>query len=456
MAASLTGPYSEWSDAVNGFKLWESTLNAAGGISIRDINGTVYKYNVKLVVRDDASTAAGHAAAVTQLLNTDQVHFVLGASPVFAESETIAVQAAGRLNFQCCAGAATIYARDQKNVFGMSVDNALFTQELFTEYRSNNVYKIAVVYREDIQELASQCQGVIAQAKSQLLTVTLELKYSNGTNATLSALADQITAAPEEALIMCGLASESSDMIRAIDARRKPLKSIVMTGGAYTRDWNDALGELSVSVTSLAHWSPDLPRKDDFWGDAPTYAGKYKSVYQKDATQWAAAASATGYVLHTTLAGIFRRCTLSPAAAANPTTLFFTQDAINCADNNNRGHDRLIAALPLTNMDSVYGTVSFNRFRQNQGYDPVTLQTYEVTENLKLAFKPSLVLPLLSATRPLLLPQANRYIEICQPGTFRGPDAFVPCTECPAGQFQEFSGKTNCELCPKVRHGKRA
>lgn len=83
-----------------------------------DINGTVYKYNVKLVVRDDASTAAGHAAAVSQLLNTDQVQFVLGASPVFAESETIAVQAAGRLNFQCCAGAATIYARDQKNVFG--------------------------------------------------------------------------------------------------------------------------------------------------------------------------------------------------------------------------------------------------------------------------------------------------------------------------------------------------
>lgn len=84
---------------------------------------------------------------------------------------------------------------------------------------------------------------------------------------------------------------------------------------------------------------------------------------------------------------------------------------------------------------------AFNRFRQNQGYDPVTLQTYEVTENLKLAFKPSLVLPLLSATRPLLLPQTNRYIEVCQPGTFRGPDAFVPCTACPTGKFMHGLGR---------------
>lgn len=78
-------------------------------------------------------------------------------------------------------------------------------------------------------------QGVVAQAKAQLLTLSLELKYTNSTNATISGLADQIAAAPQEALIMCGLASESADMVRAIDARRKPLKSIVMTGGAYAR-----------------------------------------------------------------------------------------------------------------------------------------------------------------------------------------------------------------------------
>ncbi len=140
----MTGQYAEWAEAVNGkwcvgdsacvtlvkasqrtrerlsaalpgYKLWESSVNAAGGISLRDINGTVYKYNVSVTVgwgsklrgtldwvfgcavvfqrgvvglgpnnwpadslilvaqvRDDNSTADGHFTAVQALLNTDK------------------------------------------------------------------------------------------------------------------------------------------------------------------------------------------------------------------------------------------------------------------------------------------------------------------------------------------------------------------------------------------------
>ncbi len=91
-----------------------------------------------------------------------------------------------------------------------------------------------------------------------------------------------------------------------------------------------------------------------------------------------------------------------------------------------------------------------NSFRQNQGFSPLTLQTYQVQENLQDTFKPSIVLPLASATRGLIVPVDNRYAPVCQPGTFRGPDQFVPCTLCNLGEFQEFAAQKNCELCPKV------
>lgn len=85
------------------------------------------------------------------------------------------------------------------------------------------------------------------------------------------------------------------------------------------------------------------------------------------------------------------------------------------------------------NMETFFGPVAFNRFGQNQASSPVVLQTYEVTEDLKTAFKPTLVLPLAAAKRPLLLPQQNRYAETCQPGTYQGPDQFVDCIPCDKG-----------------------
>ncbi|GFR39733.1 hypothetical protein Agub_g215 [Astrephomene gubernaculifera] len=450
IATSISGPFSEWNEAINGYKLWESAVNAAGGISIRDINGTSYQYGVRLVVRDDNSTEAGHASALDALLNEHGAHFILGASPAFAEAESIATHAAGRLNFHCCSGDSTIYARDLKNVFGMSIDNSPYTQELFTEFRSKDIFKVAVIYRNDVQELQTACQGVIAQAKAQLLTVVLEVPYDHSSNTALASNVDKLAASTAEALVMCGLAEESSATVQLIDKRQKPLKAIVFTGGAYKRSWNNQLGNLSVSVFSFASWAPDLSRKDNFWGDSSSYALKYGSVYNgSDATYIAAAASATGYTLQVVLADLFRKCSLSAAALADPAVLLFTQGAINCSDYVNRGHDRLLSALAQVDLETFYGTVSFNRYRQNQGYSPVTLQTYEVTENLMLAYKPSVVLPLSSATRPLLLPQHNRYAPVCQPGTYRGTDEFVECIPCNPGEFQEFSSQGNCELCAK-------
>ncbi|PNH08685.1 hypothetical protein TSOC_004720, partial [Tetrabaena socialis] len=438
VAASLTGAFSEWTEAVNGYKLWANTINAAGGIPLHDLSGVTYSYGVKLVVRDDLSTADGHTAAVKALLQVDNAHFILGASPIFAESESIAVNTAGVLNFHCCTGSASIFARKQTNVFGISADNALYTSELFTEFRSKNIFKIAVIYRDDLKELQSTCQGVIAQASAQLLSVTLEIKYTN--SSVLGNLVGQLAASQAEALVFCGLSSESSTVAGLIAVQRKPLKAIVL-GGAYSRDWNEQLGSLSVSVLSFAHWAPDLPRKDAFWGGSTAYAGKYKSIYNKDPSFVAAAASATGYTLQSVLPDVFRQCTLSSAALSDPAVLLFTSGAITCTDNNNRGQDRLVTTLAIANMDTFYGA--------NQGYTPVILQTYEVTESLQKAYKPSLVLPLVTATRPLLLPQHNLYAPTCQPGTFKGTDEFLDCIPCNPGEFQEFPGRTNCELCPR-------
>ncbi len=250
-------------------------------------------------------------------------------------------------------------------------------------FRSNNLFKIAVVYRSDVRELLSTCQvrsssepaltpqraptlsyaaqlartamhraapqpaapprtpslaqGVVNNAKSQLLNVVMDLPYTNGTNASIASMVDQIKASPAEAVIVCGLGTESMIMAQTIDAQSVPLKSIVITNGAYSRcvpaapirthvsccgggardsrrrrkrgrgligrsrgvrrrAWNVRLGKLSNATISFANWAPDLSaRKDAFWGDSPTYSGKYKSAYVNEPTYIAAGESRWRY-----------------------------------------------------------------------------------------------------------------------------------------------------------------
>jgi hypothetical protein len=103
------------------------------------------------------------------------------------------------------------------------------------EFRSKGIYKLAVVYRDDVLELRSMCEGVVSQAKATLLTVSLEVHYSNSSNATIAGVMDQVAASPVEALIMCGLAVESTVAADMLHQRRKPLKAIVFTSGPYDR-----------------------------------------------------------------------------------------------------------------------------------------------------------------------------------------------------------------------------
>lgn len=106
---------------------------------------------------------------------------------------------------------------------------------------------MAVAYRSDVQELRTQCSGAIAQARTQLLTLSLDLPYlpANGsatapiansnTTDPLEAIVQKLMDSDAEALIFCGTGNESGAMAALIDRYRRPLKAIVFTNGAFTR-----------------------------------------------------------------------------------------------------------------------------------------------------------------------------------------------------------------------------
>lgn len=67
-----------------------------------------------------------------------------------------------------------------------------------------------------------------------------------------------------------------------IDILRKPLKAMVLLGGAYSRTWANALGRLSNNTLAPAHWQPELAYTDTFWGSAAQYTSQFTSEYKQD------------------------------------------------------------------------------------------------------------------------------------------------------------------------------
>ncbi len=63
-------------------------------------------------------------------------------------------------------------------------------------------------------------------------------------------------------------------------------------------------------------------------------------------------------------------------------------------------------------------------------------QVFRTVSNLQAVDLPLVVLPLSDAATGAVIPQSNRYAPVCQPGTYAGPDEFLPCIPCPAGSFQ--------------------
>ncbi|KAF5842498.1 hypothetical protein DUNSADRAFT_6742 [Dunaliella salina] len=192
-----------------------------------------------------------------------------------------------------------------------------------------------------------------------------------------------------------------------------------------------------------------VSNRDSFFGSAQDYAVSYQSEMKKLPTHIAAGASASGYLLMLALQGAFTKCDIG-ATAGDPTNLLYGSSGnISCADNLNDGFERLRERLELMQVQTFFGQILFNSFRQNFAGEVKVLQAQKKIRDLKEILSPAVVLPLKLATASLKLPQPNRYEPVCPPGGYQNPDPFEPCIKCDKGHFQDKAGASRCMRCFK-------
>lgn len=108
-------------------------------------------------------------------------------------------------------------------------------------------------------------------------------------------------------------------------------------------------------------------------------------------------------------------------------------------------YERVRLALETLDLDTFFGRIKLNKFRQNNGCQAATVQVLPDRHNNSNIH---LVHPGRAAPTELEMPGQNKYRRACKPGYFMAKDEFSPCLPCKPGTFSENKDMLHCERCP--------
>lgn len=102
-------------------------------------------------------------------------------------------------------------------------------------------------------------------------------------------------------------------------------------------------------------------------------------------------------------------------------------------------------ALEGVDLETFFGRIKFNIYRQNVGNDPATTQVLKNKDGTRGIDG---VLPIKAAKASLVMPAKNKFKPKCFPGYYTGSDDFDPCQPCEPGKFSVEKNSAHCDHCP--------
>lgn len=452
-------------DAKNGYQLFFDMANehsrSGDFLLLGDPNTERHRFEYEFVWREDNSDPRTHAEEVENLIKRDNVHFLGGSHPSFAEAQMEQSDKEDILDFYCCVGPDSLYERDFKRVFGIHVSNKEYTRLTIQRLSLEGVNRLWIVSDESNLFTKTTCDEALDIAmnfadSSNCLNKTT-YKSFNGSDKNPQFLTDIAQKAKEEmveAIVGCLSHDSGKELVNALHDVEYSLKAFFITGGPTSQDWVDDFEPLnrSESILSAAQWHKEMTYKDDFFGNSMNYVRLHQEKFNGlEPTYVSASASATGLTLHHAIQKAFRNCDIS-YTNGNVDQLLYNSSAIMCQGrrSNKTGYKRVLEALEATERQTFFGNIKFNMFRRNEGMTPVTTQVLpKQSESLK---EPELevkaVLPLRYATSLFRYPAENHYKDYCEPGYYVGLDPFDRCKKCGKGSVSFNSNATDCDSCP--------
>ena len=292
-AVSETGRYAQEGGHVKeGYVLWKDWVNDEyGGITVGD-----EVYTVELVTYDDASDPETNAALIEQLIDEDQVDFLLGpysstltqsAIEVAEERDTIMVEGAG--------SSEKLFEPSYGNLFAVLAPAGQYTHSALEALTDMGAQSVVIAHSDAIFP-ASVAAGAEEWAAAHGLETLAVHEYPEDISDATDILSRFKPLNPD-VFIGAGYFNDALLFVRAARQIDFNPKAMILTVGPTDPALIRELGADANYLIGPTQWEASMSYRGDYFGSASDYAEMYVEKWGELPTYQAASATAAALAL---------------------------------------------------------------------------------------------------------------------------------------------------------------
>ncbi|GFR40643.1 hypothetical protein Agub_g1228 [Astrephomene gubernaculifera] len=414
-----------YNETVLGYQYFFSIMEQQPSIMVKDAVGEQYTLQLKLKLVSHDCTDGGAAAAMESLIHgtppnpttgdpgSPPVHLLLGGNGINALQDSMQANNASRLLLHCCTARDSVFELDLQHVYGLFTPASLYTGPILRTMALRGLKRIAIAYSVESPLFVQLCEGALPQlsALSGLrpgFGAAVAFNYSAAEAEVPGFWEDageRVAQAGADVLIACDEMERTSRLVHRLHNIGHRLSAVWLASWGNVSDFLTYLDGYGEYAMTTVQWMPSLPYADPMFGSAAEYAAAFSKATGHEASYFGAAASASGYVFLSALQRAISLCDLSRVSDTNTTDSFmWDAGALSCYDASHPSHvmanttgDAVLSyVLRTLNMETFFGPIGFNSYRQNIFHPAIVAQV--------ISGELAAVLPLDVAERTLVMP----------------------------------------------------
>ncbi|GFR40645.1 hypothetical protein Agub_g1230 [Astrephomene gubernaculifera] len=414
-----------YNETALGYQYFFDMLDTQPAMVVADSTGRNYTLQLKLKLVSHDCTDAGAAAAMESLIHGTPpnpttgdpgslpVHLLLGGNGINALQDSMQANNASRLLLHCCTARDSVFKLDLHNVYGLFTPASLYTGTVLRTMALRGLKRIAIAYCTESPLFVQLCEGAL-----HALPSLNELRPGFGAAVSFNYSAaeaevpgfwedarERVAQAGADVLIACDEMERTSRLVHRLHNIGHRLSAVWLASWGNVSDFLTYLDGYGEYAMTTVQWMPSLPYADPMFGSAAEYAAAFLKATGHEASYFGAAASASGYVLLSALQRAISLCDLSRVSDTNTSDSFmWDAGALSCYDASHPSHvmanttgDAVLSyVLRTLNMETFFGPIGFNSYRQNIFHPAIVAQV--------ISGELAAVLPLDVAERTLVMP----------------------------------------------------
>ncbi len=293
-ALSETGRFAAEGAVVRrGYETWLHWVNAEqGGIRVGDS-----RYRAEIVFRDDESDPERVVDAVDQLIDSDEVDFLLGPySSTLTGPASAVAEARGVIMVQGSGSADSLFERGYRNMFYTGVVASDYTRSSI-ELLAERGARTAVVAHEDTPFAASAAAGAQRHLAAHGMEVLAIRRYPVGV-ADVDDLMAELAALRPDVFVGGGHYDDAVLFLQSAQAHQFRPDAMLVTVGPTNPKLISDTGNAAEGVLGPTLWAPTMGYEGASFGTASAYADEYERIWGERPVYQAAGATSAALALH--------------------------------------------------------------------------------------------------------------------------------------------------------------